>query len=354
MRSVLEHAATAEVTVGEYSPRVRRAWDEWLRRNGRATPFHSTAWMQSLERSFGYESRSLYAERAGTITGVLPLFLVSNWVVGRCLISTPFADYGGICAEDEATWNALVERAKEMAIAERVDFLELRHREATARPEFKQKDLYVGFSCELESDPEVQLKKLPRDTRYMIRKGQKAGFEVRSGLDQLRTFYQLFTLNWHRFGTPVFSSKWLGILAEEFSDSIDLTLLYREGQAIEGVLSLFSADTAFPHYVGARPEANRYAANNFIYWHLMNDAVRRGLHRFDFGRSKRGTGAYEFKSSWNMRMDTLGYQTFLVRRKEAPNFSPTNPKFEIATRLWKGMPLKATTWLGPRVIRWFP
>ena len=45
-------------------------------------------------------------ERAGKITGVLPLFLVSNWIVGRCLISTPFADYGGICAEDEESADA--------------------------------------------------------------------------------------------------------------------------------------------------------------------------------------------------------------------------------------------------------
>jgi FemAB-related protein (PEP-CTERM system-associated) len=310
--------------------------------------------MRSLERSFGYESRSLYAERRGEITGVLPLFLASNWIIGRCLMSTPFADYGGICADDEESTNALIERAKEIAITERVDFLELRHREAPERKEFKRKDLYVGFSCDLDPNAEAQLKKLPRDTRYMIRKGEKAGLETRSGIDQLDTFYKMVAFNWRRLGTPIFSPAWLRILAEEFSRSLDLTLIYRGQEAVAGVLSLFTADTVFPHYAGASPEANRVAANNFMYWHLIKDAIGRGLSRFDFGRSKRGTGAYEFKSAWNMRMNTLDYQTFLVRRKEVPNFSPTNPKFEAAAHLWSRMPLSATTWIGPRVLRWFP
>ena len=354
MHPVLEQTARVSVTVGEYSHGVGNAWDCGLERCPGATPFHSTAWIRSLEKSFGYESRSIYAERGGEITGVLPLFLVSNWVIGRCLISTPFADYGGVCAVDEESANSLVERAKEIALTEKVDFLELRHRQAPARPEFRQKDLYVGFSCELNANTDALLKKLPRDTRYMIRKGEKAGLELRSGIDQLDAFYHLFTLNWRRFGTPVFSRQWLEILAEEFNGKIDLTLAYQGTQAMAGVLSLFSRDAAFPHYAGCRPESNRLAANNLLYWHLIKDAAGHGLQRFDFGRSKRGTGAFDFKSSWNMQVDTLDYQTLLVERKEAPNFSQVNPKFALAARMWSRLPLQATTWLGPKVVRWFP
>ena len=352
---MVEQTEPVAVTVREFCPGIAPAWDRWLHSQPGATPFHATAWMRAIEKSFDYEPRSIYAQRNGEITGVLPLFLVANWIVGRCLMSSPFADYGGVCAQDEESGDALVERAKEIARAENVDFLELRHRRCKPYPGVIPKTLYVGFSCELGSDPEASLKKLPRDTRYMIRKGEKAGLELRSGVEeQLASFYQLFATNWRRFGTPVFSQRWLKILAEEFSDRIDLKLAYYHGRPVAGVLSLFSGDTLFPHYAGASGDANHLAANNFIYWELMKDAASKGLRRFDFGRSKRGTGAYQFKSSWNMQIETLDYQTFLVRRKEAPNFSPTNPKFEIATRLWSQMPLRATTWLGPKVVRWFP
>ena len=354
-RLMVEPTGAVSVAVKEFHPGIAGAWDRWLQSRPGATPFHSTAWMRALEKSFGYESRSLYVERNDEITGVLPLFLVSNWIVGRCLMSTPFADYGGTCVQDEDSADALIERAKEIAIYEKVDFLELRHRHCQPHPEFLCKDLYVGFACDLERDPEAGLKKLPRDTRYMIRKAEKAGLELRSGVDeQLSSFYELFATSWRRFGTPVFSQKWLETLAHEFRDTIDLKLAYYKGKAVVGVLTLSWGDTLFPHYAGAAGDAGPLAANNFIYWELMKDAARKGMRRFDFGRSKRGTGAFQFKSSWNMQVDTLDYQTFLVRRKVVPNFSPTNPKFELATRLWSRMPLKTTTWLGPRVVRWFP
>jgi len=344
----------ASVTIRRFRPEVAGEWDRFIASNSQATPFHSTAWMRALQRSFDYENRSFYTERNGKITGVLPLFLVSNWIIGRCLISTPFADYGGICVEDEESADALAAHAVETGVAEKIDFLELRHKTGKPRPEFHIKDLYVSFATELAAEPETQFKRLPRDTRYMIRKGEKAGLELRSGLEQLPEFYELFTLNWHRFGTPVFSRQWLETLVHEFQGSADLTMALANGRPVAGVFSFLFRNTLFPHYSGASPDANALAANNFIYWGLMKSAINQGLRRFDFGRSKKGTGAHQFKSAWNMQVDPLEYQVSMIRRRSPPNFSPANPRFALAANLWSRMPLKATTWLGPHVVRWFP
>jgi FemAB-related protein (PEP-CTERM system-associated) len=280
--------------------------------------------------------------------------LVSNWIVGRCLISTPFADYGGVCAADEESADSLVAHALEIGTAEKVDFLELRHKTGKPRPEFYVKDLYVSFATELAAEPEAHLKRLPRDTRYMIRKGEKAGLEIQHGLEQLPEFYGLFTLNWRRFGTPVFSPQWLEVLIQEFQGSAGLVMARANGRPVAGVFSFVFRDTLFPHYSGAAPDANALAANNFIYWELMKRAIGQGVRRFDFGRSKQNTGAYKFKSAWNMQMDALQYQICMIKRRSPPNFSPANPKFALAANLWSRMPLKATTWLGPHVVRWFP
>ena len=359
MAAVRIHAVAAEynpasIAIRGFSSEIAGEWDQFISRNPQGTPFHSTAWMRALERTFDYENRSFYAQRDGKITGVLPLFLVSNWIVGRCLISTPFADYGGVCAEDEESADALVAHAVEAGAAEKIDFLELRHKTGKPRPEFYIKDLYVSFATELAAEPEAQLKRLPRDTRYMIRKGEKAGLELRSGLEQLPEFYELFTLNWHRFGTPVFSRQWLETLVHEFQGSADLTMALANGRPVAGVFSFLFRNTLFPHYSGASPDANALAANNFIYWGLMKSAINQGLRRFDFGRSKKGTGAHQFKSAWNMQVDPLEYQVSMIRRRSPPNFSPANPRFALAANLWSRMPLKATTWLGPHVVRWFP
>ena len=304
------------VTIKDFSSEIADEWDLFIASSPQATPFHSTAWMRSLQKTFDYENRSFYAERNGKITGVLPLFMVSNWIIGRCLISTPFADYGGVCAEDGESADALVTHAVEMGVAAKADFLELRHRSGKPRPEFHVKDLYVSFATELAAEPEVQLKSLPRDTRYMIRKGQKAGLELRSGVDQLPEFYNLFILNWRRLGTPVFSRQWLETLVQEFRDAAILDMARAGGRPVAGVLSFLFGNTLYPHYSGAAPDANVMAANNFIYWELMKNAISQGTRWFDFGRSKKNTGAYQFKSAWNMQVSPLEYQTCMIERKD--------------------------------------
>ena len=67
-----------------------------------------------------------------------------------------------------------------------------------------------------------------------------------------------------------------------------------------GVLSFYFRETVMPYYGGAYAEFYRAGVNNFMYWELMRHAARRGFTRFDFGRSKAGTGAYEFKRGWGM------------------------------------------------------
>src|SRR5271166_4299307 len=352
--TVAPELESGAVTIKDFSSEIADEWDLFIASSPQATPFHSTAWMRSLQKTFDYGNRSFYAERNGRITGVLPLFLVSNWIVGRCLISTPFADYGGVCAEDEESADALVAHAVEMGKAAKVDFLELRQRTGKSRPEFYVKDLYVSFATELAAEPEAQLKSLPRDTRYMIRKGQKAGLELRSGVEQLPEFYHLFTLNWRRLGTPVFSRQWLETLVHEFRDAAILDMARANGRPVAGVLSFLFRNTLYPHYSGAAPNANPLEENNFIYWELMKNAINRGVRWFDFGRSKKITGAYQFKSAWNMQVAPLQYQIRMIERKDPPNFTPANPKFALAANLWSRMPLKATTWLGPHVVRWFP
>jgi hypothetical protein len=55
-----------------------------------------------------------------------------------------------------------------------------------------------------------------------------------------------------------------------------------------------------------------------------------------------------------MDVQPLDYQVLLVKRKTVPNFSPVNPKFEMAIRIWKKLPLSLTKLLGPAVVRLIP
>jgi FemAB-related protein (PEP-CTERM system-associated) len=345
---------SSPVRVRVFEPERAAEWDRFVLSAPAGSPFHLTAWMRAVQKTFGYEPRYVYAERDGQISGVLPLFSISNWVIGRVLNSVPFGVYGGVCAVDETSRAALFEHARESAQAAGVDFLELRERKCEPLEGFYQNPLYVTFTTELSANHEANLKKLPRDTRYMIRKAEKAGLRPQHGMDQLSEFFDLFAMNLKRHGTPAFPRRWLENLHAEFGDKMDLLMIRKGDTAVAGVISFFFRDTVLPYYAGAGPEAARLAANNALYWELMKFAADAGLRKFDFGRSKLGTGSYDFKAQWNMAIEPLDYQILLVRRKTPPNFSPKNPKFERATRLWSRLPLWLTKQVGPRVVRWFP
>lgn len=343
------------IAVLPFASTMSEAWDRFVLGHPAGSMFHLTAWKNALEQTFSYESRYLYAQKDGRITGVAPVFLIRNWIIGRALISVPMAVYGGICALDEPSVAALGAELQEMGTEEGVDFIDLRNRSGSLVPGFvSPKSIYVTFSTSLDPNHDVNLKRLPRDTRYMIRKGEKAGLEVRHGLEQLSQFYRLHAISLRRLGTPVFPKPLFQNLIAEFKGRADLMMVYAGSLPVSGVLSFFHRDTILPYYAGAAPEAGKLAANNFMYWQLMKFAVEKGFRKFDFGRSKLGTGSYAFKTQWNMQAESLPYQLALIKRKSAPNFSPANPKFQVAARVWSHVPLPATLIAGPRIVRWFP
>ena len=340
--------------VRTFEPAMRERWDRFVLSQPEGSPHQLIAWKEVLEKTYGYEPFYFYAERNGQLTGIAPLFMISNWVMGRCLLSVPLGVYGGICAADPESEQALLDHIKGLALSERVSYLELRNRSGRLLEGFHPNQLYVTFTCPISPDNDKNLKALPKDTRYMSRKAQKAGLEARHGTEQLQVFYDLFVQSMHKHGTPVFPYRLFQNLINEYRDQADLLMVYAGSKPVSGTLSLFFRDTVLPYYAGAGPEATRYAANNFMYWKLMEMAAQRGVRQFDFGRSKKGTGSYAFKTQWNMTVEPLNYQVYLVTRKSPPNFSPLNPKFQLATRVWQKMPLWLTRQIGPSVVRWFP
>lgn len=333
---------------------IAKEWDRFVLSHPEAAFFHQSAWKRVMEKTYGYAARYFYAECEGRIVGIAPAFLISNWVMGRCLISLPFAVYGGVCAENEEIRQALTEHLERFAEMDRVEYLELRDRKGDVLPGYHANPRYATFTMPLQADTEALYNALPKDIRYMVRKGEKAGLTVRRGFDQLEAFYALMTLNLRRLGTPTFPRKLFESLAREYPGQVELLLVYSNGIPFAGGMIFLFRGSAQPYYVGAREDAKAVAANDFLWWQMIKYAAETGCTEFDFGRSKLHSGNYDFKRKWKPHIENLAYQVRLVQRKTVPNFSPTNAKFELATNIWKRLPLGITRVLGPRVVRWFP
>jgi FemAB-related protein (PEP-CTERM system-associated) len=265
----------------------------------------------------------------------------------------PLAVYGGICADDQVSYSRLLEAGSELANRFGVKYLEFRNRTESFPTSLPGRDLYVTFTQDLSPGPAKIMKGLPRDTRYAIRKAQKAGLEWTEDLS-LPDFYEIYAQSVHRLGTPVFPRQLFETLRSVFPKQVRLFAVRKEKKAIAGVLCFYFKDEVLPYYAGALAEHYRDAPNNFMYWSLIEQSSREGLQRFDFGRSKRGTGSFDFKSAWSMTVTELPYRYHLVKAGEVPRLSPVDKKFQLPVAAWKRMPFSWTKVIGPRLIRWIP
>ena len=187
----------------------------------------------------------------------------------------------------------------------------------------------------------------------VLLKAQKAGLEWSEDLS-LPEFYEIYAQSVHRLGTPVFPRELFTYLRSEFPKQVRLFAVRKGKTAIAGVLCFYFQDQVLPYYAGALAEYYKDAPNNFMYWSLMEQSCKEGLRQFDFGRSKRGTGSFDFKSAWSMTATELPYQYHLARANEVPHLSPVDKKFQLPVAAWKRMPFSWTKVIGPRVIRWVP
>ncbi|MCB9883357.1 MAG: FemAB family PEP-CTERM system-associated protein [Planctomycetes bacterium] len=355
MTAATESAKTGTLVVRAFASDDREAWDAFVRRHDRGTFFHLVGWKDAVERVFGHESKYVVAERDGALVGAMPLFLVRSPFTGTNLVSVPYAVYGGPLATDSTALEGLLEHAKREAHDNRVGCLELRYLEAPSEDDGVPSELYTTFIRELCDSPDDTLSLLPKKARAAARQGlERHGLELAAGAWYLDDLHGLFHANKRSLGSPGLPLAWFQALLEAFEDDCVVHVVRKDWRPVAAVMSFRFGDQFLPYYSGKTPEANAWNVDNFLYWQLMTDAVRRGHRVFDFGRSRRDTGAYQFKKNQGFEPRELGYRYHLVKRKHVPKFNPSNPKLNLPRRAWSKLPMFVSKRLGGWLSRYLP
>jgi len=325
-------------------------WDEFVLHCPNATFFHRSGWQQVLIEVFRYRTYFLYAERAGTIEGVLPLAHLKSHLFGNRLTSLPFAVYGGVASTSPEAADALEAHAQALARTIGVDYLELRN-VFPRHDDWPKEDVYFTFRKELSRDEDANMRAIPRKQRAMVRKGIAHGLTSEIDVDSSR-FFALYSDNVHRHGTPALPHRYFATLQRVFGNDCEiLTVIDSNRRPLSSVLSFYFRHEVLPYYAGDDISARELAANDFKYWELMRRACARGITMFDYGRSKRDTGPFSFKKNWGFKPEPLHYEFQLYRRDEIPRNNPANPKYRMFIALWRRMPLRLANALGPHIVR---
>ena len=311
-----------------------------------ATPFHLPGWSLAVARGCGQRARYLVAECGGAIIGVLPLTEMRSPLFGRALVSAGFAVDGGVLGD--AAVEPLAAAAWDLAQRIGCPSVELRGGAVPAGWD-SDADSYLGFARDLAADDDAELLAIPRKQRAEVRRALGYELEIVTGNDRalLAEHYRVYAESVRNLGTPVFPARLFRSVVEAMDADV-LTVRY-QGRAVASVLSLYFGGTVYPYWGGGTEAARGLRANDRMYFALMAHARARGCTRFDFGRSKTGTGAAAFKKNWGFTPESRLY----AKRSDGParEVNPLNPKYALMVRSWKKMPLWAANLAGPWISR---
>ncbi|MGH6975798.1 MAG: FemAB family XrtA/PEP-CTERM system-associated protein [Stellaceae bacterium] len=329
------------------------AWENYVERAPHATFFHRLGWRQIIERALDHATRYRCAWRGRDLVGILPLVHVKSHLFGDALISTAFTTGGGIVADDEAVAQALAGDAAELGQRFSVDFIELRQSAplALGAAWHAKTPLYFGFERALAASDAENLKAIPRKKRADLRKAIDDRRLVTDAEAPVETFFGIYAESLRNLGTPVLPLRFYGAIKATFGDAVEISTVAGPEGPVAALMSFFFKDRALPYYGGAVPAARRLHAYDLVYWAQMQRAAARGVRVFDFGRSKRSTGSFDYKTYWGFEPAALGYQYRLVQRADLPEINPLNPKYRLMVGTWRRLPLALANRIGPVVAR---
>lgn len=338
-------------------PQDRARLTAWLAGRADGTAFHSIAWGEAVARSTGHDFLALVAEGSdGSITGYVPLHAVHSPLFGRAMVSAGFAVDGGIIAIDRASARALADAAWQQAERYSAPTLELRGGWLPDDPHWTIKaDAHAGFIADLVPESadadQKQLERVPRKQRAEVRKGLTNDLVVRTGRSPLdrQQHYAVYAESVRNLGTPVFPRALFEAVLDGLGDDADILTVLHNDVPVASVLNLYHRGTVMPFWGGGVWAARGLRANDVMYYTLMNHARRRGCARFDFGRSKVGSGAFAFKKNWGFEPAPLSYGIRNADGQPPRDVNPLSPRYRLQIALWQRLPLSVANRLGPLI-----
>ena len=328
------------------------AWRRVVEESAQSTLAHSPEWFSAIQRAYGHAPLYLSAGAADGARGVLPAFVVRRPFFGTVVTSMPFLDSGGPCSASPALRRTLVEhlvaearrigaRAVELRCTEPIDI---------AAPPQEHK---VNLTLLLPADPGGLWRQFDKQVRNQIRKAERSGLSIEvGGAEKLGAFYDAFAVRMRDLGSPVHAPGFLSAVVDAFGTRARIVLVRKGSTTVGGLMALAFKDRLSVPWATCLKEYFSLCPNMLLYWEALRAACLEGFRRFDFGRSSRNSGTYQFKRQWGAREEPLFWYTIPIGTSVPVGHVADIAGRPFLARTWQHLPLAVTRHLGPRIRRY--
>jgi hypothetical protein len=356
------------------NPHTDGRWKHFVASHPGGSIYHHPAWLMALEKEYGQKGLHLACEGTnGEYLAVLPLlytrglpFNSGGMLAGRRLSSLPRTPVAGPLSTDQRATIAVVQAAIDQIRDDRRIQLQIK----SQGPELT--GMLEGVGCTpwrlsyvLRLPGATQTPYRIADShdrakiRWAINKAIKMDVSIRPAETEtdLQHWYVLYLDTMRRNAVPSRPYRFFAALWEFLQPQGLMQLLLAEKSKqghrsiIAGSIFFMFGRTVSYAFNGSAVQDMPLRPNDFIQWHAINDACKRGFDSFDFGEVPAGHSALaKFKSKWGSEPTRL-YRYYYPARDQAPD-----EILEVKSRgglllegIWRRLPLDATAWLSDRI-----
>ena len=333
-------------------------WDRYVLSKAHSAIYHRWAFRDIIQSAFGHNAVYLAAfNRAHEICGVLPAIEMKSRLFGHFIVSLPFFTYGAALANSVKIECALYSALFDYAKQQHIEHVELRLTQHL--PELKEaacKSHKVSMVRALPDSVEQLWADIGTKVRAQIKKAQRYPLTMKFGKAELLSdFYTVFSINMRDLGTPVYAKRFFKDLIESsLQQQFDLGVVYHSGKPVACCFLMKHKQMVEIPWASTVQSANDMNVNMFMYWEVLKKAVQEEQEFFDFGRSSKDAGTYQFKKQWGAKAYPLYWYYWLPEGTELPELNPNNPKYKLLISIWKRLPLWLSQLIGPAVVKYLP
>jgi FemAB-related protein (PEP-CTERM system-associated) len=329
-------------------------WNSYVEKTPAASIYHRAEWGPLIKRSFGHESCYFVArDENHTVAGILPLVRLKSRLFGDFLVSMPYCNYGGAIADHPSIEEALMQAANDHAAGLGTGHIE--YRDNIPRDGWPVRDEKVNMILTLAGSENELWDGFTSKLRAQIRRPQRENPQVLSGGEEyLDEFYRVFARNMRDLGTPVYGRQFFRSILETFPEACRIVIVRLGGRPVAAGFLIGHRDSMEIPWASTIRDVNHLSMNMLLYWESLRYALHKGYKYFDFGRSSRDSGTFRFKQQWGARPLQLHWHYWLNGNTELPAINPDNPRYALAIKIWKRLPLAITNMIGPFIVKNIP
>jgi len=213
----------------------------------------------------------------------------------------------------------------------------------------------VNMVLRLPDNPDKLWESFTAKLRAQIRRPQRENPVIVAGhLEYLDDFYNVFARNMRDLGTPVYAKRFFRNILDTFPEASRLVIVRIANQPVAAAFLIGHRDTMEIPWASTIRDVNHLSMNMLLYWEVLKLAIAGKYRYFDFGRSSQDSGTFRFKRQWGASPRQTYWHYWLNHGQELPALNPQNPKYAMAIKIWKRLPLPLTRLLGPPIVKYLP